>query len=292
MNNTELVEKKTDLTDKMAFSVFIKDKKALYDKIERDKFESATPELNEQLLAIDARDYADLTNIAWLYNDGNWRKKREIDILRNAVVYKMSDKLAASNENDEVEKKNVTRSMIIGGFIGASLFFLIFSVAHWLMFSGVEFENKFLETIKDLTFMASAIYLTPITALPSLGILILVSTGMGTTFIGGVIYRFFCGNRKPMYYDVRKAQDLGIDLTDTSIANTLAPFLGVFENISTNTKTDKAATLIPNSLVLMFAIGFIVSFMIWFDTGPISAVLEKCGLYHRSFCWFNSSFGK
>ena len=92
---------------------FLKDRKALESQIKRAMLQAENPEYHQRLLDLNPQDYAELSNIKWLFNHDRLRSQQEIDDVCVAAKY-------YSNYN----KPRPFGQSIIGNFFIALIIFL------------------------------------------------------------------------------------------------------------------------------------------------------------------------
>ena len=66
---------------------FLKDRKALESQIKRAMLQAENPEYHQRLLDLNPQDYAELSNIKWLFNHDRLRSQQEIDDVCVAAKY-------------------------------------------------------------------------------------------------------------------------------------------------------------------------------------------------------------
>ena len=259
MKTTELVarnaavkkKRSEDLAEKMAAAKFLKKKNDLYSKIERDMLNADIPELNERLLAIDAQNYAELADVKWLFNNGNWREESEMESLEKVVAFHSENTGLSVEEIDEISTGNAQKSFASGCLIGASILCLI-----WTLLMNSEDEG-----IMFYTSVGMVIGFVPF----------LVFLGGGSLAIGLPIGNFIdeCFGSKEIYSILKIQRDLerdGVNFEDCSTKNILEPFLEIEELPSENKM--KSLRSIPCWLVLLFVAVFLFSIITMVTNHP------------------------
>lgn len=265
-NDTELNHE--TLGAKMEKSRFHSAKEALYSKIQRDMLNSPTPELHEKLSELNPRTYAELEDVEWLFNRGNWRSEEEMNCLYNAVLYKAANPKHDSKIEDKKNGAALRNTLAIGAFLGMTIFFLIFSWANHQMFHS---DN-------DAWGIVSAIYMIFPTILPAIGIALFSSAVLGCWFFTPRITKFLCKDKEPIAADVSAIESRGCNLKAGSVKNILMPFLGITPECVKGAKPDGEIKSSGEYVALAF-LALFLSFLLWMSTGPIGEFTKNMPRY-------------